>query len=105
MPTRLPLQAIANQAFSVLLDEQSYRVALNKTQGVMSATISINDEVIVSGSRVFADVPLIPYFYLEGDGGNFLFSTEADAIPDFEQFDVTQFLFYLTAAEVESARS
>ena len=71
----------------------------------MSATISINDVVVVSGDRFTADAPLIPYEHLEGAGGNFLITTEGDALPAFDQFDVTQFLFYLTAAEVADARS
>ena len=105
MPQRLALQAVPNQSFSALLDDQSYQITLKETQGVMSATIVLNDEVIISGSRFFADGPLIPYEHLEGDGGNFLLRTEQDALPAFDEFDVTQFLFYLSAAEVADARS
>lgn len=105
MPSRLPLQPTANQALSALLDGQSYRLEFKATRGVMAVSISINDVVVVSGDRFFADAPLIPYAHLEGDGGNFLITTEGDSIPDFAQFDVTQFLIYLTAAEVASARA
>lgn len=105
MPSRLPLRALANQALSALLDEQSYRLTFKETRGVMSVSISINDVTVISGSRFFADAPLIPYAHLEGAGGNFLVTTEGGAIPDFKQFDVTQFLFYLTAEEVADARS
>lgn len=105
MSFRLPLQAIANQSLSALLDERTYRLTFKATRGVMSVTISIDDTTIIDGDRFFADSPLIPYEYLEGGGGNFIFTTELQEIPAFDQFDVTQFLFYVTAAEVASARS
>ena len=105
MPFRLPLRAIANQALSALLDEQSYRLEFKSTRGVMVVTISIDGEPVVSGSRFFSDGLLIPYPHLEGAGGNFVLSTEGDALPAFDQFDVTQFLTYLTAAEIADARA
>ena len=105
MSSRLPLQAVPNQAFSALLDGLSYRITLNQATGVMVATISIDDEEVISGSRFFADSPLIPYPHLEKGGGNFVMTTEGDALPAFDQFGVTQFLIYVTAAEVADARA
>jgi len=105
MPVRIPLEAVANQSLSVQLDDQSYDITLKETQGVMSVTILINDVVVVSGSRFFADTPLIPYEYLEGAGGNFIMTTELDNIPIFSSLGITQFLFYLTVEDIASARS
>lgn len=105
MPIRLPLQAVPNQSLSALLDGQSYSLTIKEARGRMVATITINGVTAASGSRFFADTPLIPYAHLEGDGGNFILSTERDALPAYADFDVTQFLFYLTAAEVADARS
>lgn len=104
MPVRLVLQAVANQSFTTLLDGITYEISLKQAAGVMVATIALDGTNVLSGSRFFADTPLITYEYLEAAGGNFIMQTEADALPDFEQFDVTQFLFYLTAAEVADAR-
>lgn len=105
MSFRLPLQPVANQSFSSLLDDINYRLTIKETRGVMSVSISLDEIGVISGSRFFTDSFLIPYPHLEGAGGNFIFTSEGDAIPDFEQFDVTQFLFYVTAAEVADARS
>ena len=105
MSSRLPLQAVPNQAFSALLDGLSYRITLKQATGVMVATISIDDEEVISGSRFFADSPLIPYPYIENGGGNFVMTTEGDALPAFDQFGVTQFLIYVTADEVVDARA
>lgn len=105
MAFRIPLQAVPNQSFSLLLEELSYKLTLKSTRGIMSATIEIDDSVVVSGARFFADTPLINYEYLERSGGNFILTTEADAIPDFNQFGVTQFLIYLTSTEIADARA
>ncbi len=105
MPSRIVLQTVPNQSFSTLQDGVSYKIQLQETRGVMSATISIDDTPILSGARFFANAPLIPYEYLEDEGGNFLMTTEADAIPAWAEFEVTQFLFYLTASEVADIRS
>lgn len=105
MPFRLALQAVPNQSFSALLDGITYRLVIKETRGVMSVSISLDDTLIISGSRFFTDFPLIPYAYLEGSGGNFIFTSEADALPAFLEFDVTQFLIYVTAEEIRNARS
>ena len=105
MSSRLPLQAVPNQAFSALLDGLSYRITLKQATGVMVATISIDDEEVISGSRFFADSPLISYPHLEKGGGNFVMTTEGDALPAFDQFGITQFLIYVTADEVADARA
>ena len=104
MPVQISIQAVPNQTFSVQQDDQNYDITLKATRGVMSASISINNVVVVSNSRFFADTPLIPYEYQEGAGGNFIFTVEGDDIPIYTEFDVTQSLFYLSAAEVADAR-
>ena len=104
MPVRLPLQAVPNQSFTTQLDDVRYSIRIVETRGVMSATIAVDDVVVISGARILADVPLIPYEYQEGDGGNFIFSTESENYPYYPSFDVTQFLFYLSAQEVADAR-
>lgn len=104
MAIRLPLQAVPNQSFSIQLDGLRYFVEIKAARGIMAATITIDDEVAMTGARFFADTPLIPHASLESGGGNFIMTTELDAIPDYTLFDVTQFLFYLTAADLADAR-
>ena len=105
MPVPVALQAIPNQSFSVLLDGITYKVTIKDARGIMAVSISLDGELVVSGSRFFTDSPLIPYPYLEGSGGNFAFTSEADALPDFEEFGTTQFLIYVSAEELSDARS
>lgn len=103
MAFKISIDATANQSFTINLDNQVYFIEIKETRGVMSVSISIGGDVILSNSRFFSAFPLIPYSYLEGDGGNFLFTTENDEIPYFTEFGVTQFLYYLTAEELASA--
>lgn len=105
MPVRLALQAVPNQSFTTQLDDQSYAITLKATRGVMSASISINGEEIISNAHIVIDAPLITSPYQEGKGGNFIFTTENDNLPFYTSFDITQFLFYLSAAELSDARS
>jgi len=102
MAFSIPLQAVANQSLSVLLDGLRYDIELKETRNVMSATIAIDETIVVSNARIVADVGLITYSYLRGDGGNFIFTTENDNLPYFTSFDITQFLFYLTADEINN---
>jgi hypothetical protein len=104
MPLRLVLEAVPNQTFTAQLESVPYALTFKKTRGIMSVSIDVAGVRAVSNSRVLSDFPLLPYPYLEGDTGNFLFTTERNEIPDFPSFEVTQFLYYLTAQEVADAR-
>jgi hypothetical protein len=105
MPLRIAIQAVPRQQLSVQFDGQRYVIELKETRGVVCATFTINEVLVASNIRFLADGPLIPYDYMEGIGGNFIMTVEGDALPDYTQFDVTQFLYYLSAAEVADARA
>jgi hypothetical protein len=95
---QIPITAEPNQEFTADLDGLRFLVRLKETNGVMVADITIDDAVILSATRVLAGEPLIPYGYLEQ--GNLVMLTDADALPDYPQFGATQFLFYMSAAEI-----
>lgn len=99
----IPLTATPNQSFTVRLDQSLYTFVIKETAGVMSASISRDDAILLSFTRMTADAPLIPYQYLAD--GNFFLLTEDAALPDYTQFGVTQTLIYLTADEIEAARA
>jgi len=105
MPVRIPLQAVPNQSFSVLLDNQQYEIAFREIgNSAMAVSMSLNGVVLMSNARFCADDPLIAHPYLEGDGGNFFFVSDDKQIPYYTFFDVTQKLYYLAAAEMADAR-
>lgn len=96
------IAALANQALSIQLDERFYEIELREANGVMAATITRDGVTIVSNVRVTAGTPLLPYRYQES--GNFIMTTDGEAIPYWDQFGITQFLVYLSADELAAYR-
>ena len=99
----ISLAAVPNQTLSAQIGDQMYDITLRETNGVMSASITRDGISIVSNMRATAGTPLLPYQYQEA--GNFLITTEAEAIPYYDQFGVTQFLVYVTSAEIAAYRT
>lgn len=97
---QVPLVAIANQSLNVVLDTGEYVLTLREANGCMMADITRDGAAVVSGARCLPGEPLIPYAYLQS--GNFVFSTVNDDLPDWQQFELTQALYYLTDAEMAS---
>lgn len=101
----IPIESIANQSLSIQLDEVRYELRFRDIGNMMSVDISIDDELILEGFRVVGGFPLIPYKYLEGDGGNFIFLTDLGDIVYWDQFGITQSLMYFSAEELEVVRA
>ena len=99
------LAAVANQLLSVQLSQRQYQIAIHEANGIMAATIIRDGAVIISGARIVAGTPLLPYRYEEEESGNFLITVDGEALPYWDQFGVTQFLVYLTAAELAAYRA
>jgi hypothetical protein len=100
---QIALAQVPNQSFSVQLDGDIYDIRLTACTGIMAVDISRNNEVLLTGSRVVAGFPLIPYTFIEN--GNFIITTMDGDIPYYTQFGVTQFLVYASAAELEAIRA
>lgn len=95
---QIALEAIANQSFSIRLDNRRYDIIIKETNGVMSVSIARDNVQIVQGARIVAGFPLINYQYQES--GNFIFLTENEELPDYTKFKSTQTLLYASAAEL-----
>jgi hypothetical protein len=98
----IPLDSTPNQSFSVRLENQLYSFTIKETKGVMSCSLVRDNVTIFDGVRLTAGSPVVPFKYMET--GNFVLTTSNGEIPDFNKFGVTQFLIYLTAAEMEAIR-
>lgn len=96
----IALQAIANQELSIPLDGSRFVLTVKESQGAMVMTIARDDVVIVQNARMTGDNVIIPSEYQRVGMGNFFIGTQGEAIPFWDQFGLTQFLVYLTAAEV-----
>lgn len=94
----IPLAAVPNQSLSVRLDDQRLVLRLKEANGVMVADLDRDNLRVLSGVRVLAGEPIIPYGYLES--GNFMLLTINDQLPDWREFTATQSLVYMSPAEV-----
>lgn len=94
----VPLLPIANQTMTVDLDAGQFTLTIREATGVMVADVTLDGGVIVSGTRILAGEPIIPYAYLQQ--GNFVLFTLNDDLPYWDQFGEAQHLVYLTNAEM-----
>jgi hypothetical protein len=101
----VPIEPLPNQSLSFQVDDVRYDLTLRSTVSMMAVDIAINDELVLQGWRVCGGTPLIPFQYLEGVGGNFIFLTELGDLVTWEKFGVTQILIYVTSDELEEIRA
>lgn len=97
----IPLLAVPNQSQFVRLGNRRFAFAVKAVSGCMVFDLEIDGLPVLSGSRILAGEPLIPYAYLEE--GNFVLLTSNDELPDWREFQKTQQLIYLSADELEQA--
>lgn len=100
----IPISAVPGQTLTLTQGNDRYQITLKEARGVMACDVSANGTDLVRGSRVLAGEMLIPYLYLE-IGGNFILSTVADELPDWQQFGLSQFLYFLPSDELEVIRA
>lgn len=94
----IPIIAIANQTLNVDLEERQFTITLKEAVGCMVADVVIDGVPVITGSRVLAGEPIIPFAYLQD--GNFILSTMGEVLPFWDEFGVSQHLFYLTNDEM-----
>jgi hypothetical protein len=100
---QVPIIAAPNQSFSVRLGDLNYDITIKETRGVMCASITRDNVLIVENIRILPGRPIIPYLYKED--GNFAVYTTDDEYPYYTEFGNTQFLYYVDAAELEAIRA
>lgn len=103
MPIGVPLQSIPSQNFTITLDGNLFEITIKETAGVMAVSLVINGVDTIDNLIAASGAPIIPAQYLEA--GNFMFLTANNQLPYYTQFNVTQSLFYFTAAELASFRT
>lgn len=103
---QLSIYNIPNQEFNVQFDELRYRIKLRTIRNFLTvADIYIDDELIKSSVRCCPNMPLIPYPYLQRNGGNFFFQCLDGNYPYYELFNKTQFFVYISAEEIKGLNS
>lgn len=95
----IALDSVPNQELSVTLDGNRWDITLKECNGVMCCTLLLNDVLLLSGQRIVAGSPLIPYKYMQGSG-NFWILTEDDDLPYYTEFNVDQQFVYASPGEI-----
>lgn len=101
MSLTIPISSTPNQALTVELEGALYVIVLQSIGGTMAATLTRDDVLSMTGIRITVNAPLIPFKYLSKS--NFVFISTNDQLPDFELIGISQFLVYLTEAEMAAA--
>ena len=96
----IPIDPVANQAMSVVLNNDRYDLTLRDLGGIIGATVVRNGTTLVSNAAVTSGEPIIPYGHLATQGANFLFNTANDEIPTPASLGSTQRLLYYITDEV-----
>lgn len=95
-----------NQSFSIRLDDSWFNIRITSLDNESCVvTIDRDNERVISGVRAMPNLPLIPYAYLEGEAGNFVFLTINDQYPVYTEFGLSQALVYATAEEIAAIRN
>lgn len=99
----LPVSALPNQQFQAILDSNVWDITIRSTNGVMSVSLSLNNNIVIENARAVAGSFIIASEYEED--GNFFFITTNQQLPDYTQFGVSQSLIYVSAQELAVFRA
>jgi hypothetical protein len=88
---QIPIQAVPNQELTFQNGDNIYVINLKTTKDSTISSITLNDEVVISGLIVNPNGKLLPYT----DGNNFVFTTQDNDLVNYLKFNDTQELFFL----------
>lgn len=104
MTVSISLDKIAAQNFTIVIDGLRYDVTIKVAFYYMICDIKIDGVKVISGQNILNGEPLLPYPYLENGGGNFIFLSDTEEDPWYENFGGTDILVYIERAELVAAR-
>lgn len=95
----IDITQVPNQSFTITLEGVRWDLTIKQAETSMLMDAVADGVSVVTGQRIVAGAPIIPYKYLAQDG-NFLIMTENDELPNWERFEVDQALIYATFDEI-----
>lgn len=103
MSYQIPIISTPNQSLSVVINDVSYEITLKLVEGIMEFSLSVNGNKVTDGERCFPNQFVLPYLYMV-NGGNFIFKTENEKYPNWEDFGSTCQLLFFSSEEIENAK-
>jgi hypothetical protein len=103
----VPIESLPNQNLTVTLDSVRYVLTLREGEGkTCTVSVTANGNTIIDNVRAMPNQNILPYPYLESDGGNFAFNVDdGESYPYWEEFGITQRLIYASPSELEALRN
>src|SRR4051812_40100826 len=98
----IPIQAIANQSFSTIVDGNTWDFTLKTVEDATVVSLTLNGVDVLDNARAVAGSMIIPSQYEER--GNFFFTTQNFELPFYTKFNVSQSLLYVSAVELSAFR-
>lgn len=89
----LNLRRVPNQSFTFENGDNRWVIEVKIAIETMICNITLNEEVILQGSRILSGQPIIPYPHL-ASSGNFGIMTENNEPPHWTKFGVNQQMVY-----------
>lgn len=100
------LQPTPTQRLQFNSDGQQYDIRIfYDGQDMMFMDVSLNGIPVAYSCPCLVSQQIVPYDYLEGDGGNFFFATADGGNPIWSNFGGTDILLYGTNAEIAAQRA
>lgn len=94
----IPLKNIPNQEFSTVQDDNQWNISVRLVAGAIAVSLSCNGVEIVTNARAVAGMRILQSIHQQN--GNFAIATNNQEIPDYTKFQITQFLIYISPAEL-----
>lgn len=91
---QIQIERKANQEFTFKPDGDVFKLRIYEGEECMLADISLNDKKLVLGKRITPNSSMLEFSYLQ-TGGDFAIITQNNEYPDWREFGITQFLYYV----------
>lgn len=102
----IALQAIPKYRTQFIADGQQYDIRIwFDGDDMMFMDVTMNGVVLITSCPCIVGQMVIPFSYLEGDGGNFVWTTASGDNPNYQNFGAGDVLLYASNAEMAAARA
>jgi len=94
----IPLAALPNQKLTAILDGNRWDISVKLVRGNIAVSLTKNSAVVIQNVRVVGGARILQSRYQED--GNFAILASNESVLDYTQFGVTQYLVYISQAEL-----
>lgn len=101
---QIPLQTTPQQNFTITLNDTDFEISLRMADDIMLISISAGGVEYIKNAKCFPDQPILQFPYLQKNG-DFWFKTVKGAYPNWQDFENTCFLFYLSPEDLAAGKA